>query len=635
MWLRQSVLLFGFLCALFVAFSVLTHNSRAPLALPAAAPPPAPPRLFPPLPRCPNFLIVTSEAGGVGHRMSSIAFALALAANSSAALVLDDALWAERRYGDSFDALRPLFSLHRFYAASELGFRFDKRNQDCTAYSFSAAAYDTPWGAARAAPFARAELALRGAAAGCGAVSLLPTGHKACTVDGRAEYCIQALGAGAPFARARPLLQQLFAQSPFARAPLPHFDGAPQQPREVVVAWHFRNGDITVGALASLRRTLDSVLALLTQRPARHLVVSQDHILRSDPLYGFIYSVPGFSFQQLSGLHFTSAFAHMAAADVLVHTGSSFAVTAAAAAADGQVFFFSSPHESRRLGDAGYTSYLLPHAVPLQLDGGLLPEDAGRAAARLGARLQQLPHAPRCAAAPHAVSACMVSRARRCGVQRDEPGVAYDLSPLSGEVGFVAHKEEGGAEMTPWAFTAYVCADGPPPPGCTATLHDDGTRDANGGWGPAFQSCSGPSCHGGAFCKRLGANASGARVEALADDGGARGPARGVEIKYAGGSVCRLPGGVEVARSLRLVFECEEGGAFNPAAATVTEAPPCTYTLVTRSRFGCPLQCVQRAGGAVCSGAGDCAYDRRLARARCACRSGFSGEFCERAPPRG
>jgi hypothetical protein len=239
--------------------------------------------------------------------------------------------------------------------------------------------------------------------------------------------------------------------------------------------------------------------------------------------------VPGFSFQQLSGLHFASAFAHLAAADVLVHTGSSFAAAAAAAAADGQVFFFSSPHESRRLGDAAYVNYLLPHAVPLQLDGGLLPEDAGHAAARLDARLQQLPpHAPRCATAPPA--ACAGSGAQRCSVRRDDLGVAYDLSPLAGEAGFVAHKVEGGPAATPWAFTAHVCADGPPPPGCSATLHDDGARDVNEGWGPAFQSCSGPSCHGGAFCKRLGANASGARVEALADDGGARGPARGVQI---------------------------------------------------------------------------------------------------------
>ena len=129
MRLRWVALIFSFLCAALVLFSVLALDSRVA----SPSPPPATTaRLFPPLPRCPNFLIVTSETGGVGHRMGAIAFALALAANSSAALVLDDALWAERRYGDSFDALRPLFSLHRFYAASELGFRFEKRNQDCT-----------------------------------------------------------------------------------------------------------------------------------------------------------------------------------------------------------------------------------------------------------------------------------------------------------------------------------------------------------------------------------------------------------------------------------------------------------------------------------------------------------------------
>lgn len=68
----------------------------------------------------------------MGHRLGSIALAIALAGDSGAALVLDNALWLAPRSGpniapEDFEAFGDMFMLsEHFLTAQELGFTFNQ-----------------------------------------------------------------------------------------------------------------------------------------------------------------------------------------------------------------------------------------------------------------------------------------------------------------------------------------------------------------------------------------------------------------------------------------------------------------------------------------------------------------------------
>ena len=64
-------------------------------------------------------------------------------------------------------------------------------------------------------------------------------------------------------------------------------------------------------------------------------------------------------------------FKYLAAADMLVHTGSSFAVAAGTVADTSQVFLYSRPKETAFLHDDYYNAYYLNGCVPIQIDGSI------------------------------------------------------------------------------------------------------------------------------------------------------------------------------------------------------------------------------------------------------------------------
>jgi hypothetical protein len=362
--------------------------------------------LFPPRKECPNFLIVTSDAAGVGHRLGSIALAIALAGDSGAALVLDNALWLAPRSGpniapEDFEAFGDMFMLpEHFLTAQELGFTFNQQDALGTEHNFWASSFATPWGQVRPAVFPRVEATLEAVRRSCGLVSVLPTGHGACEspdVPGEPTYCLSVVQGG--FERAASVIRALYARSALAVEPVPQFSALP--PGTLAIAWHIRNGDIVLAhQSAALSALIAQVLILTVHLPVQHFVVSEHPIAPTSLDFGFLFKLPGFSFHLIHGLHFSRAFAVLAAADVLVHTGSSFALAAAAAADASQVFLMMLPKEAAQLGDRAYNVYRLSKGLPVQRNGSLLPEDAQEFSRRTAGRLAQRPLQWRSGAVP-------------------------------------------------------------------------------------------------------------------------------------------------------------------------------------------------------------------------------------------
>ena len=160
-------------------------------------------------------------------------------------------------------------------------------------------------------------------------------------------------------------------------------------------------------------------------------------------------------------------------------------------------------------------------------------------------------------------------------------GVSYDLTSLAGNTyTYFDNRFEG---IDPWQYTVSICADNPPPAGfgCEATSNDDGSPDPNSGKpGPAFQY--GVLSDGTTkFCKRMGDTAAKMSVGLLFGNSGPtqrdnRMYARGLQINYTNGNVCRNPvTGMWLPRILSFDYECYAGGALNPPAALVLESTNC------------------------------------------------------------
>lgn len=351
--------------------------------------------LFPPNPQCPNFLIVTSDAAGVGHRLGAIALAIALAGDTGAALVLDEELWTAPRSGpgiapeEDFGAFRDMFALaEHFLTARELGFVFSQQDSMGTRHSFGAAAFATPWGQVTPVDLPRVEATLAAVRRACGLVAALPTGHGACTDPDAPEaptYCLNVVQGG--FERAAPVLRALYARSALALQPVPEY--AALAPGTLAVAWHLRKGDIVLPRQAPLAALIAQVQALTAHLAVQHFVVVERAIGPHDPDFGFLFALRGFAFRAIQGAHFSRAFAALAAADVLVHTGSSFALAAAAAADASQVFLMMLPKEAAEVGDRAYGVYRLGKGLAVQRNGSLLPAEAGELGRRAEARLGQ------------------------------------------------------------------------------------------------------------------------------------------------------------------------------------------------------------------------------------------------------
>jgi hypothetical protein len=394
----------------------------------ADADPAAARRVFLPDPACPNFLVVTSDSGGVGHRMGAIAFGVAAAEAAGAAVVLDDDLWeAPRGEGESLTFLRTLLSLDAFLSARELGIDLT-RDADVDKglvptpsswrADFRSPTFSSRWGRLTAAPPATAQAAARLARSACHSIQRVRTGSGAgCSFpdSGDSGWCFEAFHGG--YEAARPVLRALFARSEYARRPLMRFlagarDGRSRDGRIAIrgneaqagvdgvrpsfftVAWHVRNGDVRLasGGGARFRRLVDAVTSVLSRAafsfPVRHYVVTEKALHRDDPDFGVFFplledTAPGGggggdagSDGVLWDMAPDEAFIHLAGADLLIHTGSSFAVAAAAVADPSQAFVYSPPKESRRTGqdwatDDAYKVYRLEGCVAAAPDGSI------------------------------------------------------------------------------------------------------------------------------------------------------------------------------------------------------------------------------------------------------------------------
>jgi hypothetical protein len=422
------------------------------------------PRVFSPDPACPNLFVITSDPGGVGHRMGALAFGIAAAEAAGAAVVLDDALWeAERQQGGGLGYLRTLLGLDMFLSARELGLGLAREgdggsniSQDPspavesgvsaqTAKSlrstlltpksssavpswredFTAPSFVTRWGSLLSAPPSTLEAAAHAARSACGAVFRVRSGSGgACTFpdSGDTGWCFQAFHGG--FQAARAVLRTLYARTEYSRRPLTRFgveaagggDASPlRRPPYLVVAWHIRNGDITLtdGGRERFRRLTAAVsigVGACNAAEVRHFILCERPIQRDDPVFADLFSLPGLARSsendRISGGASTppfvlwdmepdESFAYLAGADVLVHTGSSFAVAAATVADPTQVFVYSPPKETaswakeaggRLEDDDSYKVYRLEGNIPAQADGTMRDTDMASFKARVRAR---------------------------------------------------------------------------------------------------------------------------------------------------------------------------------------------------------------------------------------------------------
>jgi hypothetical protein len=418
------------------------------------------PRVFSPDPACPNLFVITSDPGGVGHRMGALAFGIAAAEAAGAAVVLDDALWeAERQQGGGLGYLRTLLGLDMFLSARELGLGLaregdgdNKRAQDPPQSAkslrstllmpksssavpswrddFTAPSFVTRWGSLLSAPPSTLEAAAHAARSTCGAVFRVRSGSGgACTFpdSGDTGWCFQAFHGG--FQAARAVLRTLYARTEYSRRPLTRFgveaagggDASPlrRRPPYLVVAWHIRNGDITLtdGGRERFRRLAAAVsigVEACNAVEVRHFILCERPIQRDDPVFSDLFSLPGLARSsendRISGGASTppsvlwdmepdESFAYLAGADVLVHTGSSFAVAAATVADPTQVFVYSPPKETaswakeaggRLEDDDSYKVYRLEGSTPAQADGTVLDRDMASFKAQVRARANRV-----------------------------------------------------------------------------------------------------------------------------------------------------------------------------------------------------------------------------------------------------
>jgi hypothetical protein len=323
-------------------------------------------KVFLPDPACPNFLIVTSEPGGLGHRAGAIAIALSLAAETGASIVLDDGLWHDARYNQSLGYIYNLLGLNSFLSTRDLGFVFSKGPSAHT-YKFSEESYLTPWGRVYPTYFNFVEQAIDAVKNACFTVTLIPTGHSACSRLGSPHYCFEIVPRF--FDRSRSILSALYARSQNHHKNIfPHFNKD-----EFVVAWHIRYGDIIIRPdIFAWKILINDVQKCTSSIKTKHLIFSETPITPEDAIFGFLYKIQDFSFTVLDKMSSELTFKYLVAADMLIHTGSSFASAAGAVADISQVFLYSRPKETAVLHDDYYNAYYLNGCVPVQTNGSIL-----------------------------------------------------------------------------------------------------------------------------------------------------------------------------------------------------------------------------------------------------------------------
>ena len=115
--------------------------------------------------------------------------------------------------------------------------------------------------------------------------------------------------------------------------------------------------------------------------PLQHFLMCENNITKSGP-FGFLFEIPNFSFVAIVSQSVAIAFRHLAGADILVSTGSSFAIAAALCAPRVQIHVACAPKE----GGSSDVVHYMQESVPVSPTGEILPVEA----ASLRRRIQHL-----------------------------------------------------------------------------------------------------------------------------------------------------------------------------------------------------------------------------------------------------
>jgi hypothetical protein len=335
---------------------------------------------------CPTFLIVTTQPGGLGHRFISLAIAISfvLRASSNATLILDVEYFSQGRIqgGESLDFAVNLLGLQSILTSYDIDVFFRDGSKISDTTTFTETLFETRWGFVRPVAFDSVEDAIVRTSSMCGIVSLLPCDTGCRHDDGTSSWC--AASEHAEIASARPLLSQLFAtqgNSNPSNLRSHAFHSQFLEPYRFNVVWHVRNDDIILSSgPESISRTIDIVTVSLIKAGVvgHHWIISQNPIENFDQNFGIFHSHPGFNATFLTSLSTTDAFLHLAYADILIHSGSSFALSAAIVAHSSQVFLYGQPKESTHFKDHAWRAQYLPGCVPILPDGSFTNDDTSR-----------------------------------------------------------------------------------------------------------------------------------------------------------------------------------------------------------------------------------------------------------------
>lgn len=384
----------GCSCGCTVAAPIVVTPSSCPVAASPPPPPPVPepsscpvappssvvvaatPRTPPLRPRagCANVFVLNTDAGGVGHRVWALTMGVALAQRAGAALAIDEENFLDvprwnRPTTELYPFLPELLQLPAFLTVRQLS-----RLQGTTPRGTT---FSTPWGDLRFVDVPSVEDSMAAAAAGCGQILPVGTGGMYCRGPaGEQAWCFIA---GA-FNEARPLMSSLFAQSSYATRPLTLYDadggssargGGAASP---IVAWHVRNDDIKLHANdVAYWTALASAVVAHVGSAARHHLFCELPVPADGP-FGFLLRLPGVAFHVHAGTPVDVALFHLARAAVLVHSGSSFSLTAGLLAPPRELVQLAPlPKE----GIVAAATYAMDGTVAIEADGSLTP-DASR-----------------------------------------------------------------------------------------------------------------------------------------------------------------------------------------------------------------------------------------------------------------
>jgi len=323
---------------------------------------------------CPNVFVLNTDAGGVGHRVWALAMGVALAQRAGAALAIDEDNFLDvprwnRPTTELYPFLSELLQLPAFITVRQL-----TRLQGAVPRGSS---FPSPWGDLRFVDVPSVEASVAAAGSGCGQIMPLGTGGMYCRdAAGQQAWCFIA---GA-FNEARPLMSALFTRSAYASRPLALFDldGASSErgggAAAPLVAWHVRNDDIKLHAndLAYWSALAAAVVAHVGPGARHHLFCELP--VPADGPFGFLLRLPGVAFRVHAGTPVDVALFHLVRAAVLVHSGSSFSLTAGLLAPPAELVQLAPlPKE----GAVAAATYAMDDTVPVEIDGSLTP-DASR-----------------------------------------------------------------------------------------------------------------------------------------------------------------------------------------------------------------------------------------------------------------